>query len=263
MKKLLCLLVSLSLLFCGCGGSASSVEPVEPEFTEEELFLQKAYWYLQSDEKEIFSWENGTLEDYCAEESRKIISPEGETDIQGMNLRRVQYVVWQVEGALTDTINLYFQKDGAFVGTDGSRYWEGQEKPRNVRYWDGDVSMWLFPAGPEMDMDGTWEFSSVLPKNSEGTSIYMAFGGSYTELEFFRDGMCVASGIDASAQELEMEQGTVIVEKLRRTKKYLNPDEEVAGAYTVRAIVWLEDVTDRGQTGTQWTLTKFCDFVLK
>lgn len=84
MKKLLCLLVILSLLLCGCGGSASSVESVEPEFTEEELFLQNAYWYLQSDEKEIFSWENGVLDDYYAEESRKIISPEGETEIQGM-----------------------------------------------------------------------------------------------------------------------------------------------------------------------------------
>ncbi len=261
MKKLLCLLVILSLLLCGCGGSASSVESVEPEFTEEELFLQNAYWYLQSDEKEIFSWENGVLDDYYAEESRKIISPEGETEIQGMDLRRVKYVVWQVEGMLTDTINLYFQKDGTFVGTDGSRFWEGQpEEPRNMRYWDGDLSMWLFPPGPELSGEEPWTFSCVLRKNTQGIRTFQAYAGHFTELEFFREGESITGGIDASAQELEMKEGTVLVDKLQWTPEFLEVCGIESGSYTVRAVVKLNEVNRTGkQSGVEWSLVKHCD----
>ena len=161
MKRLLGPLLCLSLL-TACGAPPSSMET---EYTGEELFLQEAYWYLQSDEKEIFSWENGVLEDYCAEEPRMVIGPEGEVDIQGMDLQRVRYERWRLfNGTIYGTTNLYFQEDGTFVGTDGSQFWEDQPEEQQDLY-DGDISMWVFLSSPEVGVDDTLTVTCVLKKD--------------------------------------------------------------------------------------------------
>lgn len=65
------------------------------------------------------------------------------------------------------------------------------------------------------------DVSCVLRKNTQGIRTFQAYAGHFTELEFFREGESITGGIDASAQELEMKEGTVLVDKLQWTPEFL------------------------------------------
>lgn len=200
MKRLLSILLVLCLL-TGCGGMSSSMEGPENvsdgvEYTEEALFLQEAYWYLQSDEKDLFTWENGILEDYCAEESQKIISPEGEMEIQGMDLRRVRYPYFKMDQIEHD-INLYFDQNGQFVGTDGALYLHG------------DIQMWVFADKRRFTADETVTVTTVLKNWGDARSFTVY--GAVTWQEFFKDGISVGGGVNDSGKVLELDENEVVV----------------------------------------------------
>ena len=94
----------------------------EIEWTADDVqtdaFLQSAYWYLQSDEKELFTWENGVIEpDFRTEASRIVIGPTGAVDICGRELTRVKYIYWGEDSRLQGAVSLYFDGE-EFVGTD-------------------------------------------------------------------------------------------------------------------------------------------------
>lgn len=264
MKRLLGLLLCLSLL-TACGAPPSSMET---EYTGEELFLQEAYWYLQSDEKEIFSWENGVLENYCAEEPRMVIGPEGEVDIQGMDLQRVRYERWRLfNGTIYGTTNLYFQEDGTFVGTDGSQFWEDQPEEQQNLY-DGDISMWVFLSSPEVGVDDTLTVTCVLKKTEGPIDTYSAYG-DVMELAIYQNGQQRNSGLDASGRILDFSQEPVQVVTRSIDKGYWSggqglSDEELFGDYTIRVAVDMTELPNGvfEERHTRLSLTKFLKFTV-
>ena len=273
MKKLLSLLLTLCIL-TGCQGPAASSLPqvssaegsvLEQEYTEEEQFLQKAYWYLQSDEKAFLSWENGMLEDYRTEASRKIIGPTGETEIQKKDLQRVIYEVWELAGgSWRQSINLYFEKDGTFLGTDGSLFYEdGREEQRDSRWFDGELSCWLFLSSPEIKMDETLEGTVVLRRKEDADTrerTFRAFAPMIAYFGYFQNGKEISGGIDAAGQELTLSVGEVYTETHTLTPQSL-PDLQRGfepGKVTVMATVELSE----GAAGAHFTLTKLADFTI-
>lgn len=246
MKGLICWLLVLCMLAgCGAGDSdgAQSQEAAEaaasagaasaPEYTQEELFLQEAYWYLQSDEKALFSWENGMVEDYCGEDSQVIIGPEGEREIAGMPLQRVQYTFFQI-GEIENNVNLYFDENGQFVGTDGDSYFHG------------DIQMWVFADKQGFSADDTLTVTTVL-KNWGESKKFITFG-AVAWSEFFKKGVFVGGGVDASARELELKMNEVVVleNQYRDWDKWVQPPagNGLPGIYTMVTFVEMQEILE-------------------
>ncbi len=204
MKRLLCILLMLFLL-CACG------EPAE-EYTEEERFLQEAYWYLQSDEKDIFSWEDGVPEDFCTEEKREVISPEGLTDIQGRTLRRVSYSLSYTTEQDCEMVSLYFDGDGSFVGTDYSARFNGEELLRTGGPWSEDISCWLFLEKKEIPADGVQTATCVLRNTGRERQTIAAYAPCIMAVSCYQNGKCRGSGLASAAQEITLKPGEVYVE---------------------------------------------------
>lgn len=213
MKRLLCILLAL-LTLCGCGAQGSAVEPsaTERAYTEEERFLQEAYWYLQFDEKEILSWENGVMEDFCAEERREVISPEGLTDIQGRALRRVYYPLSYITEHDYELVSLYFDPDGSFVGTDYSVLLNGTEELRTGGLWNADLNYWLFLEKKEMPLDGTQTATCVLRNTGQKKTTVTAYAPKIMAVSWYQNGKSRGSGLAAAAQEITLRPGEVYVE---------------------------------------------------
>lgn len=244
MKRLLCILLVL-LMLCGCGAPESTASvAAETEYSDEELFLQEAYWYLQSDEKEIVSWENGVLADYCSEESHKIISPEGEKEIQGMDLRRVQYTYFKMgtePNTIEHNINLYFDQDGQFVGTDGDLYLHG------------DIQMWVFADKRRFTADETVTVTTVL-KNWGDARSFTVYGAVAWQ-EFFKDGMSVGGAVDASGKVLKLDENEVIVLESQYSdwEKWIRLQEGdvLPGKYAMVTYVDMNEAQDGTFEGSQ------------
>lgn len=235
MRKLFYILLLLGL-FTGCG-SQETGQPEnlrEPEYTEEEQFLQEAYWYLQTDEQQIFSWENGILEDVCAEESTTVIGPEGETDICGMELKRVRYTYFEL-GNIQQNLDLYFTPDGAFVGTN------------ERMYWHGDILMWMFVDRREIAPGESFTVTTVLKNQSETTRSFSAYGAIAWQ-EFFKNGLATGGGVDASGRSLKIGAGEVLVfqDEITAEQLALNlPEgESIYGEYTIVDMMMLSEYAD-------------------
>lgn len=209
MKKLLFIPLMLCLL-CACETGPAPAR--ETAYMAEELFLQEAYWYLQSDEKDLFTWENGVLEDFCSEESREVISPEGLMDIQGMALRRVSYRDTYVTGQDYDMVSLYFDGDGGFVGTDYSTLMNGTETIRTGGDWGADVNYWLFLEKKEISLDGTQTATCVLRNTGHERQTIAAYAPKIMAICCYQNGKSRSSGLAAAAQEITLRPGEVYVE---------------------------------------------------
>lgn len=235
MRKLMYILLFIDLL-TGCGSQEiSQPESMqEPEYTEEEQFLQDAYWHLQTDEQQIFSWENGVLEDVCAEESTTVIGPAGETDICGMELKRVRYTYFEL-GNIQQNLDLYFTPEGAFVGTN------------ERMYWHGDILMWMFVDKQEIAPGESLTVATVLKNQSETARIFGAYGAVVWQ-EFFKNGLATGGGVDASGRLLEIGAGEVLVfqDEIPAEQLALNlPEgESIYGEYTIVDMVQLSEYAD-------------------
>jgi hypothetical protein len=242
MKKVVLFLVAFSIL-CGCGTTpspeATMTSSSQSAYTDDELFLQEAYWYLQSDEKELFSWEDGVVqEDYCSDHSHTVIGPSGETDIKGRFLTRVCYT-YTHENELNSAIRLYFDGD-EFIGTDTGVDMENRECFASTPnpYWDGDISYWLFLDSPETDMDTTYSITCVLRNNSDIPRQFSAFSPSVMYVELFQDGISKGGGIDSSAQYFTLEPGETFIESY--TLDWENYQNLTPGSCTVMTYVKLQ-----------------------
>lgn len=270
MKKLLCIFAFFCLL-TACGAvSVSEAQAISENmeiYTEEELFLQDAYWYLQSDEKNILTWENGTVEDFCTEGDLYVMGPLGEVNIKNLRLRRVYYPIWSISENLYETADLYFEPDGTFVGMGHQLYMEGNSSPRDGAYWDGDISFWVFLDRPAAAENESLTVTCIL-KDTEGTgATYQAAAPYYAEIEIYKDGVQLTSGLDASAQYLNfslepvaMEEHTIHLDNVTAMARERGVDP--TGEYNVRVTAYLEEVRDE-QRCTQFSLNRYVSFTVE
>lgn len=256
MKKLLWISLLLCLL-CACGIAPTE----ETAYTAEELFLQEAYWYLQSDEKDLFTWENGILEDFCSEEHREVISPEGLTDIQGLTLRRVSYRDTYVTEQDYDMVSLYFDGDGGFVGTDYSTIMNGTETIRTGGQWGADMNYWLFLEKKEIPLNGIQTATCVLRNTGRKRQTIAAYAPKIMAICCYQNGKSRGSGLDAAAQEITLRPGEVYVETQTVIPEGWNERDWMPyapGACTVAAYVPLSQETG----GLTVTVAKTATFTI-
>lgn len=274
MKGLVCWLLVLCML-AGCGAGASdgaqSQEAAEtaasataasvPEYTDEELFLQEAYWYLQSDEKALFSWENGMVEDYCTQEHQEIISPQGLTDIHGKTLRRVSYPLGYIGENGYEMVSLYFDGDGGFVGTDYSTMLNDAAYMHDGGPWTGDIGLWLFPEKQEISMGETQTIICVLRNTGEETWTVRTYAPKIMAVQYYQGGQSPSVGLASSSKEITLEPGEVFVESYTMTPEDWNEIEwmpYVPGPCTAACYVPLREVPD----GISFTLSKTVSFTI-
>ena len=234
-KDMLLLLALTMLAACG-------TDRTTPEYTDEEMFLQRAYWYLQSEEKQWLTWENGTLEQgYCSDVSRFVIGPSGETDIQGITLTRVKYIY--AETPWIQEINLFF--DGTvFVGTDwDTELSTGDYTAHVLPDWGGDISYWLFINSPEVSTGGDLTITCVLRNNSNRTRTLGAGAPKIMEVAYTQNGKWIDGGIDAGAQNITLKPGEVYIETHTAENAYYfdGMNELKPGPYTILTKVVLDD----------------------
>ena len=267
MKKLLCLLL-IVCFFTACGAPAASVSEALPEYTEEELFLQDAYWYLQSDEKQILNWENGTVEDFYTETDLYAMGPQGEVNIRDQQLQRVYYKIWDMGDDLYETVDLYFEPDGTFVGMGRQLYINETVSPRDAdAYWEGDISFWVFldrPTGSEAE-----ELTvTCILKDGEGTGMTFSAAAPYfAEIEIYKDGVQLMSGLDAAGQSINFSLEPIVQEehivKLSNVAELARKrDVEPTGEYTMRVTAYLtEEYND--QLHTEISLSRYLTFTIE
>ena len=241
LKYMFMLALSAVLLLTAC---KEAVYPRETEkaYTEDELLLQKAWWYLQDDEKALVAWDQGTIlnKEYKAENPRTVIGPEGGVEIQGRKLTQIRYLF----------CNMFFD-NGTFVGMDYGAPEYGS--PVNNQ-WNGTLQCWLFLDKQDVPLGG--EQSYVFLIRNTGKRELNLMTGDF-EIDICKGGEQVSGGRELSMKYVTLQPG----EFYRVEDKWLveegNHSIWSAGEYTVMASIMAYEGQE-AHSVYDWPLTASC-----